>query len=335
MFSKEKQSLLNNGFYSLTGTILAGFFGYIFSFVLARLLSVVQFGEYQFFASVFVILGIVSSGLTYFVIKQTAVFASVEDYQSNYFFIDKIFRKIRLPVIIFLILFLTIFIFSELFKLNNLTALAIVGLSLIFSVLGSIYSGVLAGWQDFKRFALVNVLATLMRLLALILVFFYPSVATATLSFFFAGVANFVFGFFFSRSKWFKSKWATKSLTIKDNFKLEISTVTSALVLSIITIVISNIDVLLLKFFLNSETMGHYTVLALLGRVPFFISIAIIAVFLPKFCQAHNLPGQEKEKQLVRFSYLAVSLINVFFVIFYYLFSHKHIFHSTKFLHHQ
>lgn len=316
-----KNILFSNSIYSLTGTILAGFFAYIFSFVLARQLTVIQFGWYQFFASVFVILGIFCAGITYFVIKHTAVFANAKDYQANYFFINKIFARIKIPLLVFFTLFLFIFLFCEWFGFYSFSALAIIGLSLVFSVLGSVYLGMFVGWLDFRRFAAVNILATLMRLLALILVFFYPSVTAATFSFLFAGLGNFLFGYWFSKKKWFKEKLALSSQLIVDSFNFKKSAVISALILSVFTIVIGNVDTLVFRFFLNADTFGHYSVLALLGRVPFFISTALIAVFLPKLCQAHNSLDKEKEHKLIRFSILTVSLINFFFIFLYYFFS--------------
>ncbi|MFZ2190145.1 MAG: oligosaccharide flippase family protein [Candidatus Magasanikiibacteriota bacterium] len=317
----KNNNLLNNSFYSVLGTVLAGFFGYVLSFILSRQLTVVQFGEYQFFASVFVILGIVSAGLTYFVVKHTAVLAEINDYQANYLFINKIFKKISWPLAGFFILLLILALFFSCLKFYNLSALMVVCLSVVLSMVGSIYLGMFIGWQDFKRFALVNTLANLIRLLVPVLVWFYPSVVIATLSFFFYGLGTFVFGYWFSRKKWFKPELKLAQPITQNIITLEKRAMVSALLLSALTLVIGNGDILLIKYFFSAEVVGQYSVLALLGRMPFFISIAIIAVFLPKFCLAVNLADKKNEKQLFRRSYLFIGLINIFFIVFYYFFS--------------
>ncbi len=321
MLGFNKKIWLSNGFYSVAGTIVAGFFGYLLSFIFSRQLSIAQFGEFQSLSSLFVIVGIFSSGVTYFVIKRTAFFAHNLDYQSNYLFIKQLF--VRLKVLSWAILGVLSLFLLGLYYIDFASGLSLIlaGLSALFCIVGAIYSGMFVGWQDFRRFALVNVLINLVRLLAPIVVFFYPSVTAATTSLFFSGLGSVVFGYLLSRNKWFSSEKTTSKGVVESSVTPEKASVFSSLVLSFLILVVSNVDILIIRFFSTPEVSGHYSALALLGRIPFFISAAIITVFLPQLCANVNLKDGQSTSSLLRQVNLFLALISGFFIGFYYFFS--------------
>ena len=78
----------------MSGILLAGFLGYLFHFLVARKLSVSEYGEMQSVFSLVAMSGVFASGFSYFVIKYSSLFAVKNDYFANNEFISYLNKKI-------------------------------------------------------------------------------------------------------------------------------------------------------------------------------------------------------------------------------------------------
>ena len=90
----------------MVSTVLGGALGYFFHFVIARKLSVGQYGELQAITSLSIFFGVLASALSFFIIKYSAVFASHEDRSGQMHFISFLMKKFRIPITGVLILYL-------------------------------------------------------------------------------------------------------------------------------------------------------------------------------------------------------------------------------------
>ncbi|MFA6193718.1 MAG: hypothetical protein WC726_02560, partial [Parcubacteria group bacterium] len=89
-----KSRFLKDSIIFMSGTLLAGLLGYLFHFLVARKLSVSEYGEVQSVFAFVAMSGVLASGFSYFVIKYSSLFAAKNDYAANSEFISYLNKKI-------------------------------------------------------------------------------------------------------------------------------------------------------------------------------------------------------------------------------------------------
>src|SRR3989344_5430210 len=138
----------------------------------------------------------------------------------------------------------------------------------------------------------------------LILVFLGLGVFGATLGIFSSYIISLLVGFFLIRN-YFKKY--NKKLNTKIVYKYSWPVF---IVLLSLTLFYS-LDVMLVKYYFDDVTAGYYAAAALLGRIAFFVSFAIVSVLFPKVAEMHAL-GKENLHLLKKALFL-VSINKAFF----------------------
>lgn len=299
-----RDKFLKNSFIYIIGTLLSGFLGYLFHFLISRKLSVGQYGELQSLVSILAIFGVFASALSYFIIKYSSVFAKAEDYTANRQFIQLLNSKVnRLAIFLFVLFLLFSPLLYNFLHLSDFYGLFIIGIAVIFSIIPVVYRGVLVGWEEFLSVSLVGILSAFLKLFSgFLIVLFFPKAAIVVTAFLIAGLGSWFLYKFFSKRKFYRGELLSgqkKDWQKKYFPKIDIKkTIVPIFIFSLMVILISNIDIILVKNLTSSEMTGYYGVLSLLGKVIFWINSAIIAVVLPNACANGHLGQSISRKTL-------------------------------------
>ncbi|OGY41710.1 MAG: hypothetical protein A2Y82_02400, partial [Candidatus Buchananbacteria bacterium RBG_13_36_9] len=306
-------NFLKNSFVLISGNLLAGFLGYVFHLIISRLLSVSGYGELQSLVSLISILAVPSAVISYFTIKHSAAYYAKNDYLGNFAFYKWLRTKIYKIILGLTLLFL---VFMPLLKaylhLNNYYNLIFTWLIVIIGLFISLKTGILSGWQDFKKLSLNSVLNAIFKLLiGITMVYIFASVPAALGGFLAAGL----FSFFFLQKIIKKKAKANFNIhkTAESNEEFDRKKIFSEikkvvwpiLFFTFLISLFNSLDMLMAKNLLSSDLAGFYGAYNILGKIIFWASSSIIAVILPIAC-AHDAKDQPVDRKIL---YLANGLI--------------------------
>jgi len=85
---------------------------------------------------------------------------------------------------------------------------------------------------------------------------------------------------------------------------------------SLTLILVSNLDVLLVKYFSSAETAGYFGAFGLLGKIVLWLNLPVVGVLLPEACSDGHL-GKRPAKNLLK-SYGLMTIIALGLIAFYY-----------------
>ena len=309
----------------MSGSVIGGFLGYLFHFIISRKLSVGQYGELQSLVSIFAILGVFPAALSYFVIKYSSVFAKFKDYRSNKEFIKLLNSKIiRLNTFLFLLFLLCVPLIGKFLHTENYFGLIIIGIAAVFSAAATVYRGMLTGWEEFGKVSLIGILGALAKLASgFLIVIFFPAASAVIIAFLITGIAGWILAKAFSKKKYFtirkekttESDWQSKYFS-RMNIKKSIVPI---FIFSLALILISNIDIILVKNLTSSELTGYYGALSVLGKIILWLNLAVVGVILPNACA--NGQGKKSVSRKILFSaYGLIFLISFSAAGLYFLF---------------
>jgi O-antigen/teichoic acid export membrane protein len=318
-----KNKFVKDSFVYTVGILIGGFLGYIFQFIVSRKLAVAQYGEFQSLMSSSAIFGVVSSAVSYFVIKYTAVFAREKDFASNNSFLKTLNVKLRWLALFFVVLFfLAMPLLHNYLRLTDYWGLIFVGVTLFIGLISTTYGAVLSGWQMFAIASGVVVVAGVLKLFAGVvgtrvaptstgIVFFLLIVAEIT----------WLINYAIVREKFYKKSAANIANEWKQKYFSNIDIGRSVILITIFSFavaLIQNIDVLLVKNLTNAEITGYYSVLNLLGKIIFWVNGAILAVVLPAAC-ASGLDGRRPSRKLVLSAYGLIGFVSFCGILIYFV----------------
>jgi len=283
-----KSRFLKDNIIFVSGTLLAGFLGYLFHFFVARKLSVSEYGEMQSVFALVAMAGVFASGFSYFVIKYSSLFAAKNDYAANSEFIFYLNKKILKVVIVICALLL---VFSPLIKdilhLSDIWGVIAGVIAVFFGTAVVAFQESLRAWQKFFAIAVIVVTGAATKLLFgySFAVFFgkaSPVVFSLTLSSFFGWLIVIYFWKKMKKDAWQEGykRWEDyiqKSKIWKNAIQIFFFSFASAFVL--------NIDILLVKILTTPEMAGYYSALSILGKIILLLNVSVVGVALPQACK--------------------------------------------------
>lgn len=86
---------------------------------------------------------------------------------------------------------------------------------------------------------------------------------------------------------------------------------------SLALVLVSNLDVVLVKYFSDAETTGYYGAFGLLGKIILWLNLAVVSVMLPGAC-AEGHAGKRPDKRHLLNSYGIMVLVGISAMLFYY-----------------
>jgi len=257
-------------------TIIANLFSYLFHVYMGRTLGPGDYGMLGSLLAAFYILSVPLEAISTTMTKFVSEFKAKNEYGkiASLFFSST--RKLsRYGIITFVVMSLSSWLIADFLKIPSHIPIILMGILVVFSVLLSISRGVLRGLQNFNRLGLNLILEALMRLLCgVLLVSIGLGVYGALLSY---GLAYFLAFLLILVSLRFL--WAKKpaSIDVPAVYKFSFPT----LIMFTCLMVMTNIDLLLVKHFFISEKAGIYTAVSVLGKVILFVSGAFAATMFP------------------------------------------------------
>ena len=317
------EKFFKDSFVYIVGTLVAGFLGYMFQFVVSRKLSVGDYGELQSIISVFSIMAVFMSAASYFAVKYSSVFAKENDHLGARDFGAWMMAKINKPSFILFVLFMAASpLIYKYLHLSQFYGLIIIGLAVLCALFSSVYSGFLSGWQKFVSVNIVSSGGAFFKLVSgYLIVLFYPTASSVTLAFLVGSAGSWLLGSFLVKKKIYsgkedvalsqKSDWQGKYFK-EINIK---KTVMPTIIFSLMIVLISNIDILLLKNLTTAEITGYYGALKILGSIIIAINTSIVSVVLPRACADGGV-----NKKILLGAYGAIVAISAASTALYFLF---------------
>lgn len=317
-----KSRFLKNNAIFMAGTLIGGLLGYAFHFVVSRQISVAQYGELQSLLSIMLIFGVFNSALSYFTVRHTSVFAAHQDFEANREFKNYLAPRVfKLTLVILLILLIASPLLARLLHFSSSIGFIVVSLATFFSTMTVIYFEILRGWQKFFFLSLAGVAVAFTKFTSgAILAFFSGNTAIVSFSFLLAAFAGWYLAKYWSQEKitgrstaQIRTDWKNKYFPETNIRKLA----ANIFFFSLALILVSNLDVLLVKYFSSAETAGYYGAFALLGKIVLWLNLSVAGVLLPDAC-AEGHSGKRPGKYYLLNSYTLMSLIAFGLIVIYY-----------------
>ena len=307
----------------ITGTLLGGILGYLFHFLVSRQVSVAQYGELQSLLSVFVIFGVFNSALSYFVIKHTSVFAAHNDHNANREFAEYSLKKVsKFTLAALFVFFVASPILAKILHFSSAAGFVFISLATFFSTMAVVYQEILRGWQQFLLLSIVGIAAALVKFVSGVsLAFFSHKASVISLSFLISALASWYLMKYFCQKKILgKKDIREESASWRKKYFSETNVRKSAagiFFFSTALVLVSNLDMVLVKYFSSPETAGYYGAFALLGKIVLWLNLAVVSVMLPGACADGHFGKRPDKKNLLQ-SYGLMSLIGSGLILIYY-----------------
>ena len=308
----RNEKLLKHGIIVLIGSLVTGFINFFYQIYMGRALGPVDYGILgALFSVVYIIMFSISPIGT--VISK---FVSVYRAENNYGKIHKLFRYAGLRLLIIgVILFILFFSFSGLIsdylKISSSLPVVFIGLFAMLNIMMPIFSGVLNGLQRFYWNSFLGALGSVFKLaFGILLVYMGFKVNGAVLSLSIALLILIVIYFIPLRSLFAFEK---KDINHVDIFKYALP----AFLVIFFSMLLVNIDTILVKHQFNALEAGYYAVASMLSKVILFGTSSFAMVMFPK---VSDLYSQKKEvssllKNTLFYTLLIVSVpILVYFI---------------------
>lgn len=327
-----------DNFIYIGGALFVGFLGYLFNFAISRKISVAQYGELQSLFSILSIFGVYSSALGYFIVKHVSVFAAHEDLGASRGFAAYLFRKTRWFVFLFFIIFIILIpVLNRLLHLSDSLGLMAMGIAILISLPTVIYGEILRGWQEFLLLTIISIITSIVKLISGVgLAIVYQKASAISFAIPLSALFGWLLAKYFSRKKLGFVKQDSIAENWKERYFSEASirkTAIQIFIFSLGIILVSNLDMIIVKNLTSPETAGYYGALSLLGKIILLINLTVIAVMLPGAC-AQGYLGKRPNTKHILGSYGLIIAVSLIFILVYYFFSQLlvNLFFGNKYL---
>ncbi|HUD08711.1 MAG TPA: oligosaccharide flippase family protein [Candidatus Saccharimonadales bacterium] len=317
-----KSKFLKNNAIFMAGTLVGGLLGYAFHFVVSRQISVAQYGELQSLLSTMLIFGVFNSALSYFTIKHTSVFAAHQDFEANREFTSYLASRVfKLTLAILLALLIASPLLANFLHFSSTIGFIVVSLATFFSTMTIIYFEILRGWQKFFLLSLAGIATAFVKFASgAILASIAHNTAAVSFSLLTAAFAGWYLAKYWSRKQITGGNIPDAGTGWKHKYFSGTNIRRSAMNIfffSLALILVSNLDVILVKYFSSAETAGYYGAFALLGKIVLWLNLSVAGVLLPDAC-ADGHTGKRPDKKTLLNSYTLMALIALGLITIYY-----------------
>lgn len=283
----KETSLVRHSGVLMATVFLTGILGYMFHAVVARRMSVDQYGELQSLLALFNIVVVFTGWLSYYGVRYAAVFAAAGDKISS----GQFWRWLDRKVLIWTICLGGVFVgaspvVGSYLRVNNWWGLFVVGLAgaLWFMTLSSV--GVLTGWESFLLIGGVNTVGSLVKLLAGIgLVAINTQAAVVSSSFLISSVVVWLLFRYICKRKFIDGEEVASSVRWRETYFRgrhighgKIFVVLFAWLMA----VLFSIDLLVVRHLLPAYLTGQYGALSLLGKTAMWANLTVVTAVLPQ-----------------------------------------------------
>lgn len=290
--------------------IVGNFFNYLFHIYMGRVLGPIDYGTLGSLLAISYIIYAPARIIQTTIAKFVSGFKAKNEFDSV---ASLMFGAIKKLSLYGFICFILIFIFSSyiasFLNINSIIPIMILGLAFSIAFIYPVNMGVLRGLQKFKTFALMQSSSmTLKFIFGVSLVLLGFGVNGALFACFLAPLVIFLFTFIP-----LKFLFGRKKVRVEGVYKYSLPVIFA---LSF-TMLISNIDVVLVKHFFNAEDAGFYAAGATIAKIVIFASNAFTIVFFPKVSELHS--KGKNTAPILRKCIFYVSATSSLLVLFYFI----------------
>ncbi|XOJ84580.1 oligosaccharide flippase family protein [Methylophilaceae bacterium Uisw_099_01] len=320
MKQKVKQLLLSKlvraSSWLLAGGVAGGILGYLFQIIMGRMLSVAEYGVLSSIMALYAIMSAPFQTLFMLVSRRVSVLKSQKNTNSiaKLFFVLN-YKVAAISFILILIFWFLPFIKEYLLIENSSQFYLLIGI-LISTTFFSINKAYLQGLQYFKWLSASGVLSTLFKtIIAIIFVYFGFGVSGALGGVFISTLITLVLTYFILRPTLNKNTIGTSNTT-RFLFK---SASLAVLFANIAFVTMTQIDMVLVKYFFSEQDAGLYAAASILGKAVLYLPGGITMALFPMVAENHA-----KEKSSANLMFQAVSvtaLLSLIGALFYYYFA--------------
>lgn len=309
-------------------SLTAAFLNYLFQLSMGILLTPAEYGVLYSLTSLMAIITNFSQTFQISVAKFTSRF-KIDGKRGKINYLQKyvVKRTLLVGLVSFLLMLALTPVISKFLKINNWWYIPLLFSSLIFVFALPAKWGILQGMQRFLQLGASNIMLSFLRLgIGIVLVFLGLGVGGGLAAYIVAYIAVFLLTSIF-----------LKDLTKLDSEKLQIKEYvfyTWAIFLGTLSFsILTNIDIVIVKHYLNAVDAGNYAAISVLGKVVFYAPHGITVVMFAKTSDLFE-NGQKHRVTLLRTLIFALLLIGIVIIAYWFfpdfimnlLFSHKYLF---------
>ncbi len=309
-----KDNLLKHSNIMLVSTVISMFFGYLFQIFMGRMLGPSDYGILGSIVSILYIVSIplatIQTVITFFVSK----YNTNQEYGKIHSLLFKSFKKITPYTIVGLVfLYLSSWRVADFLNIPTNMPLIIFSMVIFFSILTPITFGVLQGLQNFNHLALNSTANAALKLVAGIFLVYIGFGVNGAIAAYGASTAfAFILCYFPLRFLIHQKAEEIGKKEIYD-FSLPVLIVTAAFS------IMMNIDLIIVKHYLNPVDAGYYTAASMIAKVIYFSSTAISSVMFPKVTVRHT--SNQRSYEIISKSILYMTALSAMAVAVLYFFS--------------
>ncbi len=320
MFRLFRNKFLKDNFLLAASSVIGGLLGFLFHAVVARNLSIPEYGKLQVLSSMAVIFSIFASSLSYFIIKYSSVFHLHDDRRGQADFVNFLFRKFAFPVAGgFAVYLLALPIVNKFLNFGSYTGLVGIGLSSVVFIFASFIVYSIQGWQRFAYVALLGVSVAFFKLVGgWVLSLVKPDADWVVYSIFISNALLALMAGIYFKKKFRKfgkgSDWREKYFG-EENFR---KSFTKIFWFSLALAALGNLDLIVIKNLVSPETVGYYGALSILGKSVFVVNLSVVNVSFPGACSLGYL-GKPADVRYILGSYGLIVLASGAAILFFIL----------------
>ena len=300
----------------MMGGLIAGLFGYIFQVLMGRMLTVEDYGLFNVLIAHAAMLSAPISTLMMIVSRKVSWFRASKNYEhiKSYYFSIMI-RAVCVSALLTILWFVFTGRVQAYLKVSDTTPIYLMGIVLLLTVPKIINYSFLQGLQSFKWLSVHNVFDVVLKTVAaLVFIQFGYGVAGALGGTIFANIIVW-FGIYFVVRHRMAIKNGNTS-PIKDNYTFK--SILPVLVANTAFVAMTQMDIILVKYFFSAEEAGYYAAASILGKAMMYLSGAIALAIFPIAAEDHAR-GEQNSSLLIQAVVLTL-VVCISGAIFYFVF---------------
>ncbi len=307
--------LFYNTFVMLAGGTIMNAGNYLYHLLMGRFLGPSEYGALASLIAILYLIGIPSGTLNLVVAKMTAQFKGKNEYGK----VSRLFSVLNkwimaISIFIVLIFFLSNSIIASFLKINEVNSITALGVIFALFFLIALNRSIIQGLQKFEFLSVSNIIEMICKLgFGLLAVKLGFGVTGAILAMVLTEFLIYLI------TVWpLKFSWLTEPVALKIEKTIFLRNLWAPLTIFLALTSLFSIDIILVKHFLPEYEAGLYAALAVMGKVIFLASSAVVLVMYPMIAEAHA--KKENYKYLFGYSFIFISIASIVLTSAYYLY---------------
>ncbi|MCD6500398.1 oligosaccharide flippase family protein [bacterium] len=286
----KDEKLLKHSALVMSATMIGMVIGYFFQVFVGRMLGPADYGIFGSLISIMYIISVFGGTINTSIAKFSSKFKARKEYGKIktllVIYSSKLFMS---GCLIFMIILFSSSWIAGILNIPTTLPIIILGLTFPLSFLQAVVGGLMRGLQMFKKYSIVSITGPVAKfIIGVGLVALGFGVAGAIAGLVFSGLIACLVSFIFFR---FLLKEKMVKVPKTDILKYSLPVFIVILCITIMT----NIDVILVKYFFSSESAGFYVAASTLTKVIFFVSGTLTTVMFPKVSDMHEKKADTKK----------------------------------------